>query len=1340
MYTNLQRGGSGKRLQISTDSTEFLRQSVDGKYYVCGPENGSRKNAAVKDVPILVVFWQREAAEIARLPPSPKIYWPKPNWAFYSDVFEDRRARDVFIVFKLITIHPNPGPRDKSEEALKLRCKNRYKKRQEKRSLRQKQDVKKKEGKKDDILKIVSWNVQRMGLGRFNKRKARAVTTIVNRNGWDIIMLSEVNAENDGVEYFGSGENLTAVIHSKRAGIMLRGKSLQRWIDEGQPKLFDSRTVSVRFSRAVFTSTYQPVWSGDNQADLDAGKQEILKHKKWARGGDVTIVGGDFNAHIGGNERRPGTCGIFGLRETNYPGSELLQFCEENGLCYVNSFYNYGKRGTWFSNFNHNWYELDGFLMRKEQRHKNVVKMKTVQEASISDHKPKIMYCRLFHKKYSTHCKVKTSKKIRWEKLNNDDTAKLFKCRVEEYLDDMKEEDAEMTSTNWDMISNTLNNAATEVCGVQEKKIENPWLEDKDDEIIRMRDEITKAVNEKNDLLQKLNDDLIGLYALDANEDLSVAIEDLKSARKALKSSTARWEREWWQQIITECEKAAEVGNSREVYSKLKILGKRDIKTARTNTNITKDEFKLHFQKVSEERFENDQEDIEKYLDENVEDISDSDLAREWRDILEDPPSKEEIKKQMDLMKESAPGNDNTRLIYIRKAGPRIFEEIVKLVNFMFENPAEKWEDSLKLGLVIPLHKKGDKDNPNNFRGVCLLSMGSRILARIMADRLRIWSEKMMLLDDNQAGFRKGRATADVTQVMLRIWEDTVDLKKRMLAQDGRIDEERLPEARLLDLRKAYPRVNKHALWIILKKYGIGEKCLRVLQDLHESTSYRIKSNEGLSDSWIPLRGLREGCPSSPPTFNIFHQVPMRVAGIKRKAAAIERDGEEPGITFSYVPGSNLPSGPLWEKYNSESKKARIDNQLFADDTTGLGRKKEIDEGIMIVKQNMAEVEEKNNEDKEEKIDFGEDEGGKIRVLGSYLCQKEDIKQRLKRANFAWYKVRRQLKGSKMTKQSQARVVQAVCESTLLFDVQVRVWETREIKKLQSCMDRMYRYIWSSKTMPPLKQMQEEHKNMQDVRNYLKVKSVRSKIEKRVLERIGHVMRLEDDSIVKIATLGWLTDLESYAKIPGKKKKTLLYWKRIVKEAGIDYTKINQLTSDRKAWRSIVKERVKHIQEWERKGGHQVQGERGDRNVKVESDLICSYCDKVCSSKAGLTVHVRRIHEQSSHKKFFNCDKCELKFPQEANLLNHKKFCGGGVASSVNMRKCDNCGNEVSKANFARHRKQCVGVAQFIQQSGEQVARVYKSDRTICNLCGVPQAKTNLSRHQKKCLAGRAVH
>ncbi len=103
----------------------------------------------------------------------------------------------------------------------------------------------------------------------------------------------------------------------------------------------------------------------------------------------------------------------------------------------------------------------------------------------------------------------------------------------------------------------------------------------------------------------------------------------------------------------------------------------------------------------------------------------------------------------------------------------------------------------------------------------------------------------MDLLDDEQSGFRTGRSTADSTQIMVRIQEDTTDLKKRMEAHREILDIDDEYDARLLDLRKAYPRVNKPALWAMLERYGMGERCLRILKDLHESTTYRVRGKDG---------------------------------------------------------------------------------------------------------------------------------------------------------------------------------------------------------------------------------------------------------------------------------------------------------------------------------------------------------------------------------------------------------------------------------------------------------------------------------------------------------------
>ncbi len=62
----------------------------------------------------------------------------------------------------------------------------------------------------------------------------------------------------------------------------------------------------------------------------------------------------------------------------------------------------------------------------------------------------------------------------------------------------------------------------------------------------------------------------------------------------------------------------------------------------------------------------------------------------------------------------------------------------------MFNNDADKGE--LKVGIVVTLHKKGDRNARDNYRGVVLLEMGSRILARIMANRIRMWVKRWSFL------------------------------------------------------------------------------------------------------------------------------------------------------------------------------------------------------------------------------------------------------------------------------------------------------------------------------------------------------------------------------------------------------------------------------------------------------------------------------------------------------------------------------------------------------------------------------------------------------------------
>ena len=61
--------------------------------------------------------------------------------------------------------------------------------------------------------------------------------------------------------------------------------------------------------------------------------------------------------------------------------------------------------------------------------------------------------------------------------------------------------------------------------------------------------------------------------------------------------------------------------------------------------------------------------------------------------------------------------------------------------------------------------KKGDKKDINNCRGVSQHTKASRILARLLTDRLKAWAETLGLVNENQNGFRSSRFTADATQI-----------------------------------------------------------------------------------------------------------------------------------------------------------------------------------------------------------------------------------------------------------------------------------------------------------------------------------------------------------------------------------------------------------------------------------------------------------------------------------------------------------------------------------------------------------------------------------------------
>ena len=82
----------------------------------------------------------------------------------------------------------------------------------------------------------------------------------------------------------------------------------------------------------------------------------------------------------------------------------------------------------------------------------------------------------------------------------------------------------------------------------------------------------------------------------------------------------------------------------------------------------------------------------------------------------------------IDPSKATGPDGISPRLL--KEAGQSIIPSLTRLINLSLTSA--KFPKSWKLANVVPLFKKGDKDVPNNYRPVSLLSCVSKILERIV--------------------------------------------------------------------------------------------------------------------------------------------------------------------------------------------------------------------------------------------------------------------------------------------------------------------------------------------------------------------------------------------------------------------------------------------------------------------------------------------------------------------------------------------------------------------------------------------------------------------------------
>ena len=127
-------------------------------------------------------------------------------------------------------------------------------------------------------------------------------------------------------------------------------------------------------------------------------------------------------------------------------------------------------------------------------------------------------------------------------------------------------------------------------------------------------------------------------------------------------------------------------------------------------------------------------------------------------DINTSEPSYEEVRNAIRNLKSGkAPGIDSITAELLKADIEFSTRKVMNLLEKIWNK--EEIPETWRKGLIIKLPKKGNLKKCKNWRGITLLPIVSKVLGRIIIDRIREGIDSR--LRKEQAGFRKGRGTTE---------------------------------------------------------------------------------------------------------------------------------------------------------------------------------------------------------------------------------------------------------------------------------------------------------------------------------------------------------------------------------------------------------------------------------------------------------------------------------------------------------------------------------------------------------------------------------------------------
>ena len=288
--------------------------------------------------------------------------------------------------------------------------------------------------------------------------------------------------------------------------------------------------------------------------------------------------------------------------------------------------------------------------------------------------------------------------------------------------------------------------------------------------------------------------------------------------------------------------KSLRLKNPKKFYRKFKNQRRKTVHSVKLQ------QFQEHFKELINRDRTNDEPDLHIAGEENN--------CENVFEELDMPFTEAELDRGLPTLKANkAPGHDTILNEYLSTGRMYLIPILCKLFNNVLNTGIfpEIWVKSI----IIPVFKKGDINDPKNYRGISLVSHIGKFFTTLINKRLLEWSDQNNILTDAQFGFRPGFGSTDAIFALHSLINSTLRKGKRLYCC-------------FVDYSNAFDSVSHYKLWQKLVRIGITGKLFNVIKSMYSKLKYCVKLNGKCSEFFNCSYGLMQGESLSPLLFSLY--------------------------------------------------------------------------------------------------------------------------------------------------------------------------------------------------------------------------------------------------------------------------------------------------------------------------------------------------------------------------------------------------------------------------------------------------------------------------------------